>query len=478
MKFKIFLTFIFLFLIQPPSYSKLYEFSDLGFENSFNDFLKNKDREIQLEKEITDFLDEEQIPVSLDECLDVALQNNFNIKAKFETYKSYDYMYKNSLTKFLPNFLYSFYSIYYGGQVLVGTALVDNFNELALSSMISIEHNLTNGGKDIFNAKVKRFEKMQSRENLGFQQDEVIMNTSIYYYQLLESKINIEIHIKNLYERIIQLKLTENLENTGMGTKFDVIRQKSEVANAKRNLVEAVNEFRLRQAKLSNIMGIEITTSLYPIEKEANIYNLVDDDINMNILYETALKNRKDIKAMEDKIQALINERREIYTSFIPSAKFVYRHQNQGTSKEGMENANVVGLYVNFELGENLILGTTTKAKAKTCEINSYKTDLEIKKREIKEKLLDSYYNSRLLLKRTEITKERVNYATESVKLAEMRLDSGIGILVDVIQAQGEKTDAKIEYLQAVIEYNINQIELLFDEGIISIDSVIKNYNP
>ena len=104
--------------------------------------------------------------------------------------------------------------------------------------------------------------------------------------------------------------------------------------------------------------------------------------------------------------------------------------------------------------------------------------NLQNKIRQIEEELLNSYYNSKLLLQRIDITKKQVNYATESVTLAEMRLDAGEGILIDVIQAQSQKTLARIEYLQAVIEYNINQVELLFDEGIIDIDKIIANYNP
>ena len=129
-------------------------------------------------------------------------------------------------------------------------------------------------------------------------------------------------------------------------------------------------------------------------------------------------------------------------------------------------------------MGENTGLGTITKAKAKQYEINSMEYMLQNKIREIEEELLNSYYNSKLLLQRIDITKKQVDYATESVTLAEMRLDTGEGILIDVIQAQSQKTNARIEYLQAVIEYNINQVELLFNEGIINIDRIVENYKP
>ncbi len=469
---------IIFFLLKGAAFAALYDFSNDEFENNFENYCLNCNKEIEIEKEIEKFLEQKQTPVSLDECLDVAMENNFDIKNKFETYKSYEYLHKNALAKFLPNFGYSFYSIYYSGQVLVGSALVDRFHELAISSAFVVNHMLTEGGKQIFESKEAKFKKFERARKLDFTKEEVLKLTATYYWQLLQSKINIEIHIKNLYERIAQLKLTENLEDAGMGTKFDVIRQKNEVASAKRSLVEAMNNYRLMQAKLSNIMGIKIETTLYPIEKEVAPNNLVDKNIKLEDLYGIAEENRKDIKAIKNQIEAMKNEKRAIYTEFSIKPRIFYQHQDQGTSAIGLGGADVVGVYVDWNLGTNLGAGTITKAKAKEHEINALLYDLTIRLRDIKENLLNSYYNSKLLLRRIDITREQVDYATESVVLAEMRLDAGEGILIDVIQAQSQKTTARIEYLQAIIEYNINQVELLFDEGIIDREKIIQNYKP
>ncbi|MDO5437536.1 MAG: TolC family protein, partial [bacterium] len=206
--------------------------------------------------------------------------------------------------------------------------------------------------------------------------------------------------------------------------------------------------------------------------------HLIDNTLTLEELYKTAENNRKDIKALQNKISAMKNERRAIYTEFAPKPRGFYQNQRQGTANIGLGENNVVGLYVDWNLGTNLGVGTITKAKAKTHEINAQIYDLTNKLRDIKEQLLDSYYNSKLLLKRIDITREQVDYATESVLLSEMRMDAGEGILIDVIQAQSQKTTARIEYLNAIIEYNINQVELLFDEGIIDIDKILKDYKP
>lgn len=477
MKNRIIVILFFLLWFKVPVYGTIYDFKNYNYQNNFSNFYNNKKEEINIEKEIEYFLKQKQIPISLDECLDTALNHNFNIKNKFETYKSYDYIHKNSLTKFLPDFGYTWYSIYYRGQVLVGTALVNQFNELALSSTLFVNHQLTEGGKQIFDAKAKKFEKYEKYENLNYTKEEILLLSATYYWELLQTKIDIEIYLKNLYERMAQLKLTENQEESGVGTKFDVIRQENEVVSAKRSMLGAINQFKLRQAKLSNIMGIEINTPLFPIEETVKA-NKLFEEIELEEMYEIAKENRKDIKAIKNKIEAMKNEKRMIYTDFSLKPRIFYQHQNQGTARIGLGENNVVGLYVDWNLGENLGMGTIAKLKAKTHEINSKIYELEIKLRDIKEKILNSYYNSKLLIKKIDITQKQVDFATESVNLAELRLEAGEGILIDVIQAQNQKTIARIEHLHAIIEYNINQVELLFDTGTIDKGKILKNYTP
>ena len=98
--------------------------------------------------------------------------------------------------------------------------------------------------------------------------------------------------------------------------------------------------------------------------------------------------------------------------------------------------------------------------------------------RDIKENILNSYYESKISKDRIKISKEQVDYATQSAELAELRLDAGEGILIDVIQAQTFKTRTKIELLSSIINYNISQVQMLFDSGNIGVKEILKDYAP
>lgn len=435
-------------------------------------------KDVNIEYELKNYLNEDPVYVNLKECIQIAMLYNFYIKSADYSYIQNKWEYKNSLTNFLPSLGTTGYAIYYSGQVLVGAALVDRFNELALSVTLNAGHQLTKGGEQIFEALAKRNLKFAGKHNFNYTRSEVLLNCTKNYYELLRAKLNIEIYQKNYKERHAQLTLTENLMNAGLGTKFDVIRSKTELAQAKQNLLDSIQEFRFAQARLANIMGIEINTCLMPIEIEAKEYTLIDNTKSIDELFEIASLYREDIKKIRSQIKALKDEKRMIYTQFVPKPRILVQQQWQGTAAAGLGPATIVGGYMDINLGKNSGFGTITEAKAKQAQIDKSLVDLEQSLRDIKENILKSFYESKISKDRIAISKEQMQYALESVTLAELRLDAGEGILIDVIQAQTFKTRVRIELVNSIIRYNIAQVQLLFDNGTISETELTKNYSP
>lgn len=53
-----------------------------------------------------------------------------------------------------------------------------------------------------------------------------------------------------------------------------------------------------------------------------------------------------------------------------------------------------------------------------------------------------------------------VESATESLRLARLRFQAGVGTQTDVINSQRDLTDARSRYLQAIVDYNRSLNEL------------------
>ncbi len=453
------------------------EFGDKK-ECTLSEFCEKYISDINIEKYIKEQIENEYVVVSLDECIDVALQNNFDIQIDNHNYLSSKYEYQNALSNFLPTLGTTSYIADYSGQILVGGVLRDVIHETALSVNITAEHRLTEGGRQIFEAKAKKYFSKAKKHQFNYTMSETIYLTTRYYFELLRAKLNIEIYLRNLIERNAQLELAKKLEKSGFGTKFDVIRSQNESAQAKVSLLNALNTFRLYQTRLSNIMGIEVETALMPFENEINQMKLVDENLNIEDYFKLALNNREDLKGYSDLISYEKQIKNIYVTDFIPKPLINFQEQFQGTLNYNIRPNYIVAGYVTWAPGENLIWGTVTKIKAQKEKIKTKVLEFQNKLRNIEQQLVEALSTTQFNLKEIEITKQRVEYSNASVKLAMLRFNSGKGILLDVIQAQSQMTQARIEYVNAVIKYNISQSQLLFESGMINKDIIISNYKP
>ncbi|MBQ4646884.1 MAG: TolC family protein [Candidatus Gastranaerophilales bacterium] len=445
---------------------------------SLDEFCKEFVDDLDIEKFIKEHIESDYVVVSLDECLNVAFKNNFNIRIKDKEYFSEKYLYQNSLSKFLPILSTTSYIADYSGQILVGGVLRDNFHETAISVNMTAQHDLTQGGRLIFEAKASKYFAKSKKHNLNFTRSEVVFYTTKYYYEMLLAKIYIEIYLRNLIERNAQLALAKNLLKSGFGTNFDVIRSQNFSLQARAKLIDALNNFRLSQSRLANLMGIDVNTSLMPFEDEIRPLNLVDENLETESFFKLALDKREDLKAYRNLINYEKQLKNVLITDFIPKPLVNFQQQFQGTADYGVNPNYILTGLINWQPGENTIFGTITKINAQKEKIKQRMLEFENKYRNIKQAIIDARSTSIFNEKQTKINKERMEYSLHSIKLAMLRFNYGKGILLDVIQAQSEATTARVEYVASIIRYNISQAELLFNCGTISIDEIIANYKP
>ena len=444
---------IFIFLFKSVYSDELYDAEINLVKNACknNDFNSKQLDNIDIEKFIEKEIKNDYVFIGLDECLDIALKNNFNIQITNHDYKYFNYDYQNALSKFLPEISFKSYITDYHGQILIGDVLSDNLHETAISASFEARHNLTEGGRQIFEARAKKYFAKSRKHNYNYTKSQVLYLTVKYYYELLQSKISIEIYLRNLIERNAQLKLATNLKIVGFGDNFDVIRSKTESAQAEVNLLNALNDFRKKQSQLANLLGIDTSTPLMPFERTVEAFHLVDDTKNIDYFFNLALQNREDLKDYKDVIRYNKQIRNVYLTDFIPKPYLTYHQEWQGTVDHSIKPNYQLGAYLDWIPGENTVMGTVTKLKAQKQKIKQSILEFQNKLRNIQENIINAYSTSQFNRKIMETSKRRVDYSIESIQLAMYRFNNGQGILLDVIQAQSEMTLSRVEYLNSII---------------------------
>ncbi len=414
-------------------------------------------------------------PVDLEDCLEMAMQNNFNIKILRTREDQRHWEYQNDRAQLLPTA--SWYGTFYNlnGAFLAGGVIPSVVEESPVISQFMLNWNFFDGSYRIFSIKSRKNLFCASRKDVQFTQEEVLKNTVVGYYTLLGSKLGIEVLTQNLKESEAQLEINKQNLGAGIGTKFDVLRAQAEVARAQQRLTESYNFYRQSQVNLANILGVEVVTAVFPKEEEVTIHSLVDKNLDISQISTMACESRPDLEALRFKIKSLEYQKKTYYSGFLPNINAYGGFGNVGTNDLGFSPINKqVGILANWPLGRNLGFNEYTQFKTFDAKICEAKLELQNKYRNIQQNIIKSYYEAQTANDRVKFAEQQVESADESLRLAFLRLESGIGIYVDVLQSQSAKVDAKINLIRAIIDYNIAQANMLFEMGAISPCNILK----
>lgn len=429
-----------------------------------------------LDKQIKEGLDINLIPVDLECCIRIAMENNYDVKISGMQKEEYKWLYRNSFSDLVPDFYYRYQIQALNGEFLVGDILPRVIRQNPVYSGITLDYPIGNGATFFTIASEHNRYKAQ-KHNYKYTQSELLLNTTLYYYDLLEAKLNIEVLLSNLRDRAEQLKLMQARYHIGIGTKYDILRAEAQYADAKQELIGALNNLRLKQARLANIMGIEVTLTLYPYEHGAYPRELVQHKNTIECLYNVALQTREDVKSKRAEIRSLVNLKNRNYTDFAPYIDLTYQFAKVGTTKSPSLRPNhTFSLNVVVPLGQKLGTATITQKNADLAKVKKARLELTNLERRIKEGLVSSYYSSKTALEKVEANKKQVAAADEGLKFSLVGFDVGQNTFIDVLTSQTEKTQARQQLISSIIQYNKAQAQMLFDTGIISPKALLLNY--
>ncbi|MBH9758330.1 TolC family protein, partial [Clostridioides difficile] len=88
------------------------------------------------------------------------------------------------------------------------------------------------------------------------------------------------------------------------------------------------------------------------------------------------------------------------------------------------------------------------------------------------EQVRTAYDQSLAADKRIEHASVQIAAAEEELRLAKKRMQAGIGLNIDVLNAQRDLTQASINKARAIVDFNDAQVQLVHDIGLISIASL------
>jgi outer membrane factor, OMF family len=277
------------------------------------------------------------------------------------------------------------------------------------------------------------------------------------YYELQNADAQVEIEIAAIQDAQQTLRDAQLLERAGLGTKFDVLRAEVQVANAQQRLNTAKADQLNARRTLVEVLGVGQTVSLVAADeiKESGTWEL---SLENSIVL--AYKNRVELEQalLQKDINELQRIAAEAETKPQVSLFATYNVSDAFGDDLSVNDAYTFGARMSWTLFD----GGATSARAEQEEKDKETEEIRFaqQRNQVRLQVEQAYNNLGANKDNITTSKKAVELAEESLRLARLRFQAGVGTQTDVINAQSDLTTARGNFLRAIINYNQSLNEL------------------
>lgn len=404
------------------------------------------------------------VDLNLPKTVQMALDYNRDIKNSQYALKKAEYAINQAQAGKKPTVDYNFgaqrsratdAATYSRAASLMGGA---NSVSNAFSNGISVNIPLYTGGLVEGQIDVAKLGKTNAQEEILRVEQATKYSAIEGYYGLLayqelqgvyhEAVDNLQGHLDNVQAQY----------NVGTKAKVDVLSSDVSLANAKTTAITADNNVAVAESNLNNILGL-------PLETKLNLadHQLPFDTYNISLQEATdyAMKYRPEVLQAAIAVQEVERNIDIADAGNKPTVAITGGNDWADNTFPGID-ANKRSWKVAAGVTYNFYDGGATKAK-----VNQAKQDLlvaretEQKTREaVQLEVKQAYLNIRSAAQKVEETQTVVDQARENYRIQNIRYQAGVGINLDVLDAQLSLNEAQVNHIQALYDYNVGIAKL------------------
>ena len=275
----------------------------------------------------------------------------------------------------------------------------------------------------------------------------VLFDLKNQFYTILLREIEIETKKETVKQLETELERQKNLFEAGRSTKFSILRIQVNIANEKSDLLSLNQDLLTSHARLSDILGLSwgIAPNHEPNFKIKGELSIPPFSLDLPAILQMAKTRRPELQYFDKTAKASDHKAKAERASNIPRIDlYAQGDERNNTDKPAFFDhraelsAGIVGTW-------NLFDGFLGKGRALQQEANrdanlARKMDETLR---IESEVRTAYGQLQEARRVIETQKENVERAQESVKLSKLSVETGYGTVLDVLQATTDLSRSK-----------------------------------
>lgn len=318
------------------------------------------------------------------------------------------------------------------------------------ATLFDLTYTLLDPGRD-FDTQIADIDLRIRQLTLTQRIQQIKLQVAEAYYNLQRAEADVIIRQSAVDQQETNLQETVDREDVGLGTRFDVLSARANLADRQTQLIRAQNDRRTQQRALAERLNFAVPTDVLatqPLEPQGEWDLTLEDSIV------AALTSREELELQRQSRQRAEAQAQQAEAILKPRVRL---NANISTSDiTELEEGLGLGYSAAASVDYTWFDGGSSAAQAEVAKITAETTTKQFdqERNTIRQEVEAAFFLLNSNLDQINASKTAVEDAEEAFELARLRFNAGIGTQREVLDAEDDLTTARATLANAIIEYN------------------------
>ncbi|MDR2979905.1 MAG: TolC family protein [Bacteroidales bacterium] len=404
---------------------------------------------------------------TLDSCVSYAIDHNFTVRKNMLNLEAKRISLNSTKMDIAPLVSASVGETFDMGRATTATGVMENYSQTSTSFGVYVSMPLFQGLRTYHNIAASRHDLQAAVYDLDQIKDDVTINVTVYYLQILLSKEALE--VAKMQEEISrkQVERIEKMVNYGKNSDADLYEARASHAADQYSITEAANNLRLALLELMQFLNLPTDRSFdVQVMEDQYFAQLLAQEVTLVDYVNAALINRPGLKATEQRIAMSDRQIKMARSGWYPSlnfsasygtgyyyaynAEYLERNLPFGTQL-GNNGHGVFSLSLNIPIFDKL--STYNSVRQAKIGLMSYQIQLEEDKASITKEIEQAYANFIASKEKYTSAQSYLAAAKKSFAYEEVRYEAGGSTIFQYNESRLRYEKAQSDVIQAKYSY-------------------------